>query len=250
MKELNGIKVLLGLSGGINSQAVLCWLIKTGYIPSELHLYYAHFVQHSPDTFKFVADGIRLARKHFPCVKVKISRNDVLRFFKEQKMIPHPMFSPCSRILKIEAIAQYAYENEVRADLVGYVKHEFKRRVGRKKESANPDMFGLDKHYPISEFTDEWCFEIVDEMVGWHPKIYDIRDANGKRLFNHNNCLPCKNMTTEQMEAVKIHFPEYHKQAMKLSEELKRHWGRDEALFYSTFGRDLGQETTCEVCTW
>lgn len=100
--KYEGEKIMIGLSGGINSMAVLCWLIESGQQPEELHLFYAHFAEHSPDTFQFVADGIRLARKHFKKVLVKITNNSVLQFFEDQKMIPHPMASPCSRKLKIE----------------------------------------------------------------------------------------------------------------------------------------------------
>src|SRR5690242_1661610 len=100
--DLSGQSVLIGLSGGINSMAVLITvaLYPEQYKPKELHLYYAHFKEHSPGTFKFVADGIRYARRKFTDVKVKITRNSVLRFFEEQKMIPHPTNSACSRLLK------------------------------------------------------------------------------------------------------------------------------------------------------
>ena len=112
------------------------------------------------------------------------------------------------------------------------------------------DLFSLEKHYPIGEYSDEWCFEIVDRHIGWHPKIYDILDKNGKRIFKHNNCLPCKNMYPEDFEAIKIYYPKYYEQAMKLSIELKKYWGRSEDDFYFTFGRELGQETTCTDCRW
>src|SRR5579872_1305795 len=95
-------KIMIGLSGGINSMAVLTWLHEQEEKPKELHLFYAHFVEHSPDTFQFVADGIRFARKNFNDVKVKITKNSVLQYFYENKMIPHPKFSPCSRQLKRE----------------------------------------------------------------------------------------------------------------------------------------------------
>ena len=84
-------RVLIGLSGGINSMAVLCDLIESGVKPKELHLYYAHFAEHSPDTFQFVADGIRYAKKHFDNVQVKITSNSIIKYFKEQNLIPHPI---------------------------------------------------------------------------------------------------------------------------------------------------------------
>lgn len=244
----NGEKIMIGLSGGINSMAVLCWLVESGIKPSELHLFYAHFDEHSPDTFQFVADGIRYARKQFECVKVKITRNNVLKYFEAQKMIPHPMFSPCSRQLKIKVITKYAFEHEIKHDLIGYVKHELKRRTKGQREGAEQNLFALQKHYPIGEFSDDWCFQIVTKHIGWYPKIYDIKDKDGKRIFKHNNCLPCKNMRTEDLEAVKEYYPKYFENAMATSNKLKRHFGRNADEFYATFGRDLGQETTCEVC--
>ena len=48
MEHLNGQKILVGLSGGINSAAVLCHLKESGIMPSELHLFYVHFKEHSP----------------------------------------------------------------------------------------------------------------------------------------------------------------------------------------------------------
>lgn len=247
---MHGEKVLIGLSGGINSMAVLCWLHESGIVPSELHLYYAHFQEHSPDTYPFVRDGIRFARKHFPNVHVKITRNSALRFFREAKMIPHPIQSPCSRLLKIEPVLKYCEEHGIYTDLVGYVRHELKRRTARQKGSLARKPGELEKLYPIGEFTDEWCFDICDKYIGWHPAIYDIRDEKGKRVFKHNNCLPCKNMDVSDMEHVKTHYPTYHYDAMALSEYLGKYWGRDKDDFYSTFGRDLGQESTCGACVW
>jgi len=245
-----GEKVLIGLSGGINSMAVLCDLAKSGVQPSELHLFYAHFEEHSPDTLDFVKDGFAFAEKHFDNVKTKITYNSIIEWFEQQKMIPHPMFSPCSRTLKIEPIITYSFENAIKYDLVGYVKHELKRRGERQQSVMQADMFSVQKHYPIGEFSDDWCFEIVDELIGWHPKIYDIKDSNGKRLFKHNNCLPCKNMTLEEIELVRIYYPELYQKAMDLAERLSAYFGRDKDKFYATFGRDLGQPSTCETCRW
>lgn len=250
MEDLNGKKVLIGLSGGINSMAVLMWLIENHIQPSELHLYYAHFSEHSPDTFQFVADGIRYARKRFRNVKVKISRNSVLAYFEQGNMIPHPVRSTCSFWLKIEPMERYAFENGIYIDLVGYVKKELKRRSQRQSQNTTPTFFGVEKQYPIGNFDDDWCFEIVKKHLGWYPAIYDIIDEKGKRVFKHNNCLPCKNMYVKDMAAVKEHFPDHHERAMKTTAKIKSYWGRSEADFYAEFGRDLGQEPTCEACNF
>ncbi len=130
MKEIEGQKVMIGLSGGINSMAVLCWLKESGIKPSELHLFYAHFKEHSPDTFRFVADGIRFAKKHFQNVKIKITKNSIINYFEKQNLIPHPMNSPCSKWLKIIPMQEYLFQNGIKYDLIGYVKHELKRRGG------------------------------------------------------------------------------------------------------------------------
>lgn len=239
---------MIGLSGGINSMAVLCHLIESGIKPKEVHLFYAHFAEHSPDTFQFVSDGIRYARKNFNVVKVKITRNSILDFFEEIKMILHPSRGLCSYRLKIVPINAYSFENDIKIDLVGYVKEELKRRASKQKNKLQNDLFSLEKFYPIGDFSDEWCFEIVKRHLGWYPSIYDIKDESGKRLFKHNNCLPCKNMYPKEIEAIKKHFPEYFEKAMQTSRKLNAHYGRNQAEFYTTFGRDLGQESTCEVC--
>lgn len=277
IEKLIDNKVQLGLSGGINSMAILCWLVENNIQPSELHLFYAHFKEHSPDTFRFVADGIRFAKKHFN-VTTKITRNSIIEYFEKENIIPHPANSPCSKKLKIEPASIYAFEKGVYVDLVGYVKHELKRRVKRQTKQAERTLFSLDKLYPIGNKTDEWCFDIVKKHIGWYPAIYDLmwndsgfckwvyenlsrwpievqedllsRIGTNERVFKHNNCLPCKNMYSHEMIAIEYFYPEYHKQAIALSERLKKYWGRNENEFYTTFGRDLGQESTCETCKW
>ena len=186
-------KVLIGLSGGINSMAVLCWLASypNQYKPKELHLFYAHFEEHSPDTLPFVIAGLEYAEKQFEKVIYTQTNNSVLDFFREQKMIPHPTIAPCTRVLKIELMMKYANENQIHIDLVGYVKEEG-RRI-KNMHSKNPDT-KTTKGFPISNKQNEWCFEIVKKEIGWYPKIYDIKDSSGNRIFPHNNCLPCKNM--------------------------------------------------------
>lgn len=243
-----GKKILLGLSGGINSQAVLCWLIESGEQPAELHLFYAHFAEHSPDTFQFVADGIRLARKRFKNVIVKITSNSVLKYFDDHNMIPHPVRSPCSYWLKIAPMASYCAENGITIDLIGYVKTE-KSRIKRMKANGSDDLF-MTKEFPIQLLDDEWCFEIVDRVIGWHPAIYDMRDEKGKRLFMHNNCLPCKNMYVKDMVAVKEHFPDYMARADDLSKKLNAYWGRDADAYYTEFGREDYEPGQCETCSF
>jgi 3'-phosphoadenosine 5'-phosphosulfate sulfotransferase (PAPS reductase)/FAD synthetase len=250
MIDLNGKSILIGLSGGINSMAVLCWLKEQNITPAVINLFYAHLKEHSPDTFQFVSDGIRFARKHFPSVKVKVTRNSALEYFESKNMIPHPMISNCSRVIKIEPMELYSFQNGITVDLVGYVKHELKKRSQRQISKIEVKLFEAEKHYPIGDFTDEWCFEIVEKYIGWYPLIYKILDEKGRRIFLHNNCLPCKNMTLNQMEAVKRFYPSYHRDAMRLTDKLNSYWGRSEAEFYATFGRDLGQESTCEACKW
>lgn len=248
----NGQRVMIGLSGGINSMAVLCWLANYEQKPKEVYLFYAHLVEHSPDTFDFVLAGVEYAEKHFEKVHFEYTTNSVLEFFRQQNMIPHPMFAPCTRVLKSIPMAQFSARHNITVDLVGYVRHE-KRRVKGMQRNA-PDTLFHTKHFPIQLLTDEDCFEMVDKEIGWHPAIYDILEANGKRVFKHNNCLPCKNMQIEDMQNVEEHYPVYHGNAMRLSEDLKYHWGRNADEFYTTFGRhdyETGfEKQPCEVCSF
>jgi 3'-phosphoadenosine 5'-phosphosulfate sulfotransferase (PAPS reductase)/FAD synthetase len=249
--------VLIGLSGGINSMAVLCWLAQypEEYKPKTLHLFYAHFVEHSPDTEQFVHEGLEYAKKHFKDVHFKQTNNSVIDFFREQKMIPHPMIAPCTRLLKIMPMAEYAKENNIDIDLVGYVKEE-KRRI-KNMHAKNPETIKT-KGFPIADKENEWCFQIVKKEIGWYPKIYDIKDTKGKRVFPHNNCLPCKNMQTSDFEEVRKYYPEYWQKAIDLSKELQKHWGRSKDTFEETFMTTFGREDwevgfkkqSCDVCAF
>ena len=231
-KDYSQLKVLLPLSGGINSAAVLCELADapTEFDPLELHLFYSHLSEHSEDTFKFVADLIRFARKRFSNVFVRIIRGSVLKFFEAENFIPHPTKSPCAQHLKIEPMEQYSNEHDIDVDLIGWVREEFKRRYER-AQKYNPDVPMLiqiksQKQYPIKEIQNEQCFEIVRAKIGWYPAVYDIRDEKGNRVFTHNNCFPCKSMTEKQHRDTATHFPKKHDKAMQLSQRLGLKWGR------------------------
>lgn len=246
--------VIIGLSGGINSMAVLCWLSKlhTNKKPKNLYLYYAHFIEHSSDTELFVLSGVEYAKKHFENVIYHQENNSIIEYFKKMKFIPHPIISPCSMDLKIKPIQKYIKENDIDIDLIGYVKEEQKRI---KRMFAKNPMTKITKQFPISNQPNEWCFEYVRKEIGWIPKIYEIKDEKGNRIFAHNNCLPCKNMQMTDFEKVKKYFPEYWERAIALSNELKLHWGREKEEFieiYTTFGREDwetgGKTQSCEHC--
>lgn len=252
IKDFSKQFVMIPISGGINSAAVLCFLIK--YLPDEwkpakLYLYYTHLEEHSPGTLRFVRDLFVLARKHFPNVKTGYNRASVNEFFISQKFIPHPTASPCSTKLKIEPQMAKAVEELIDVQLVGYVKTEM-RRYKRAKQYEGKNPVKID--YPLLEFTDDECFEIVKNILGWYPSIYDIRWTRyhfeiglcsekqiGKRVFTHNNCLPCKNMTEDQMRAVAYFFPVFARRALETAEKIPNaYWGRN----------DVPDLFVCNVC--
>jgi 3'-phosphoadenosine 5'-phosphosulfate sulfotransferase (PAPS reductase)/FAD synthetase len=272
--DLNGKIIGCPQSAGINSAGALCRLKEAGITPKELHIFYAHFEEHSPDSLRFVQELIKMAENSFPVVKSKITYNSVIQFFEEQKMIPHPIASPCSRLLKIVPLTEYNAENRIEIDLIGYVRTEQKRIDNQQKRAAN-DMF-LSKMYPIADVDDEWCFDIVKRNLGWYPAIYDLKwnDAGfipyvtanlhrfseeiqrkiikkvgtNKRVFKHNNCLPCKNMNIDDLLAVEYFYPEHMAKAVGLSERLNAYWGRNADQYYTTFGKEDYEVKACEVC--
>lgn len=150
-----------------------------------------------------------------------LQKNSVIGYFEKENMIPHPKFSPCARELKIEPMNKYFEENDLDFDLVGYVKEE-KRRTSYQKN--NPDL--QNKIHPIQHLLNEDCFNLVKQEIGWYPAIYDFRNKQGERVFKHNNCLPCKNMTQNQIDDVKKYYPEYWGKADNLSKKLNKYWGR------------------------
>lgn len=228
--------VLIGLSGGINSMAVLCWLseIPKEHKPKELHLFYAHFEEHSPDTRLFVEAGFSFAKKNFENVFCEVSENSVMDYFEDKNFIPHPTISPCSSEMKIIPMLKYSYKHCIDVDLIGFVKNE-KKRFERMQGKAKQDMF-FQKQFPIIDQENEWCFEIVSKHIGWYPIIYDIKNEKNKRVFTHNNCLPCKNMTAKQLDNVKQYYPEYYNRAVEVEKNTGMYFGRSKT--------DIG----CSVC--
>lgn len=234
MVDYNGLKVLLPLSGGINSMACLCWLgeeVPPDRWPLELHLHYSHFIEHSPDTFKFVADGIRYARRRFPWVKATILRNSVNAYFIKSNMIPHPTISPCSRELKVIPRRNYFQEHNLDIELIGYVDTDQRRY--RKLSARTPHA-----RFPVLEWSKQDCLDYVKKVIGWYPAIYDIKDENGKDVFSHNNCLPCKNMHPKQLQNVAKYYPEYAKKAQATADAIPgAYWGREDIGVFA-----------CDVC--
>lgn len=230
--DLSNKRVMIGLSGGINSAGVLCYLTSEyypkDYAPKEIYLFYSHLKEHSPDTFKFVKALIRYAQSKFEKVTWRVSRSSVNQFFLKQHIIPHPMLSPCSEHLKIIPMLAFMDEHRIDVDLVGYVRHE-RRRINRQMSKK-----AKGKLYPIQHLSDDDCFELVKREIGWYPAIYDIRE-NGKRVFKHNNCLPCKNMAGKlaadgvagEYESVRKYYPAYFEEAQQTAQTLGAYWGRD-----------------------
>jgi hypothetical protein len=212
----------LGTSGGINSGALLCYLASEHppeKRPRRLLMYYAHLREHSPGTMRFVKLQVRYAREHFPAVEFGMQRASVVDFFEAENFIPHPLYSPCTEHLKVEPMERWSIAHGATLDLIGYVRHERKRQAVAQKKAER------DVAFPIANLSEEDCFALVRREIGWYPPIYDIRE-NGKRVFSHNNCLPCKNMTLKQLRAVAKYYPRYFERAMRMAERIGNYWGR------------------------
>jgi len=213
----------LGLSAGINSAALLCHLATVhpeAKRPAHLLMYYAHLREQSPESFRFVKDCVRYARRHFATVEFGMHRTSVLAWMERENFIPHPTVSPCTWHLKIEPMERWTEAHGGTLDLIGYVRHERRRMRRSEGHGAEPRQF------PIAHMSEADCFAIVDREIGWHPPIYDIRDGRGRRLFAHNNCLPCKNMTLGQIRHVAEHYPAYWRKAEAMAERIGNYWGR------------------------
>jgi len=233
-KDFSKLKVLIGISGGINSAALICYLASEypkELQPKEVHLFAVQLKEHSPDTFSFMKDCIRYAASHFDCIRWKVKWGSALKFFKNENMIPHPILSPCSEQLKIIPMLEYTEEHNIDLDLIGYVRTE-QNRISKQLKKAK------DKYHPIAHLSDEDCFSLVDREIGWHPAIYDIKEWRGKkykRVFTHNNCLVCKNMSgylkpdgevKGQYADVKLYYPEYYEKSLATAQKIRSYWGR------------------------
>lgn len=230
--DFTGKRVMVSLSGGINSAAVLCYLAtehKPEYRPKEIWLFYSHLREHSPGTGRFVCDQIRYAKRKFDRVTWRIHRASVVKFFENKKFIPHPMLSPCSEHLKMIPAMEFMKEHSIDLDLIGYVREE-KRRIKRQLAKGKTD-----KVYPISHYSNEDCFSLVEREIGWYPEIYKIKEGN-RQVFLHNNCLPCKNFQgylkadgecSEDYQSVKKYYPQYFEKARSIAESIDGYWGRE-----------------------
>lgn len=263
-------RVMIGLSGGINSSAVLAYLAKEVIDkPEELFLYYAHFDEHSPGTEDFVKANVEYAKANFEKVVFEQSQNSVIDFFEKSNMIPQPKVTPCTRILKIEPMVEFMSKHKIDIDIVGYVRHEY-NRINRQIERGVKN-----KDYLIRHLSDEDCFSLVESEIGWYPDIYKLKwndprikeflKSHGSelhpkqfniisdyaqqsynyrrksyRVFKHNNCLPCKNMHQWEIFLLRIFYPDYYDRAMQLADRLSAYWGRSDEL--------INENSDCAVC--
>ena len=270
LPNYEGKRVMIGLSGGINSAAVLAYLARfVQYNPETLYLFHTNIIEHSPDTLDFVLANVEYARQHFPNVVYEQKDVSIIRFFDENNMIAHPSVSPCTRLLKIEPMVEFMARHEIDVDLVGYVRSEY----GRIKRQA---LRGAKrKAYPIAHINNEDCFSLVEKEIGWFPAIYRLmwNDSRirpylhqyghelapqqrgvvenyarrgfgfdgSRRVFKHNNCLPCKNMHQWEIWLLRLFYPEHHREAMGLAEKLGSYWGRSAE-------EPTEIDTTCTMC--
>jgi hypothetical protein len=264
-------RVMLGLSGGINSAAALCYLAEeVEDKPEDIYLYYAHFDEHSPGTREFVHAQVDYAKDHFSNVIFEESENSIIEFFEKEKMIPQPKVTPCTRKLKIMPMVEFMEKHKIDVDIVGYVRSEWSR-INRQIEVGVKN-----KEYLIRHLSDEDCFFLVKKHIGWYPAIYDIKwndkrikDALSEygsllhpdqykviksysdsgynyrrksyRVFKHNNCLPCKNMHQWEIFLVKVFFPEMYEEAMSLAERMNGYWGRKNEF--------VNENSDCAICS-
>jgi hypothetical protein len=267
-------RVMIGLSGGINSAAVLAYLAKNVIDkPKELFLFYAHFEEHSDDTFSFVNACIDYAKNNFKTVHFTKQDNSINQLFRDKNFIPHPKISECTKTLKILPIIEYMAINKIDVDLVGYVRSE-RNRINRQIRTG-----AKNKEYLISHLTDDDCFSLVKQEIGWFPAIYNIKWNDERiipflkchkqyipekdyltalkyavrgygyfgssRVFAHNNCLPCKNMATWEIYLVKLFYPEKFEKAMETANITESYWGRDADGL-----NESGQNASCAFCAF
>lgn len=265
-------KIMIGLSGGINSAAALVYLCEeVNDLPDEIYLYYAHLEEHSPDTKPFVLSCVEYAKKHFEKVIFETSNNSMTEYCRNDfKGIPQPKITPCTKFLKLIHMTEFMARHGIDLDIVGYVRHEY-NRINRQIERCVKN-----KDYLISHLSDEDCFSIVRKYIGWYPKIYDIK-WNDKRIgyalekwgnelhetqrktiqkyysqgynnmrksyrvFKHNNCLPCKNMHQWELFLIRVFYPDYYKIAKDLEKELGAYWGRKDEF--------VNENSDCAICS-
>lgn len=264
-------RVMIGLSGGINSAAAAIYLAKyTDNKPKDLYLYYSHLDEHSKGTRRFVLELVKWLKNHFDNVIFETSDNSMLEYCEESfKGIPHPKISPCTKFLKLIHMTEFMAKHKIDVDIIGYVRHEYKR-INRQIDRGVEN-----KDYLIRHLSDEDCFDLVEREFGWYPSIYKIKWDDRRigealvkwghelskkqretiqkyhslgyntyrksyRVFKHNNCLPCKNMHQWELFLVRIFFPEEYKNAMNTAKKLDSHWGRADEI--------LNENSDCAIC--
>lgn len=228
--DFSGQRVLVGVSGGINSAALLVHLLTEHPVekrPKTLMLFAALLKEHPPGVERrgvneFALDMMRWARARHPDVRLGVHRASVLAFFESEKFIPHPTLSPCTAALKLVPMARWSdSQGGHNVDLVGYVRGEQKRIDRQQARGA------VGKRYPIAHITNADCFALVREHIGYYPEVYDLTEEDGKPSFGNGNCIPCKNWGKKRIESGRRHYPGMMRRADDMAARIGAYWGRE-----------------------
>jgi 3'-phosphoadenosine 5'-phosphosulfate sulfotransferase (PAPS reductase)/FAD synthetase len=214
------VKHVVGLSGGIDSQAVSLWvrnrygtedviLLNSNAGGNEHPLTVAHIQQYSRDVHPVVVIRPELQdlwkTEGFAETKGLDSHEPLTfpRLAELKKRFPARKSQFCTYFLKIAPTVRWIQENLAGEE---YIRYSGVRRDESEKRSDTPfqawdDTFDCEVIHPIADWTKQMCFDYVKA----HKEEYNPLYALG---FERVGCAPCVNSGKEDIRRWADRFPE------------------------------------------
>ncbi|MDD2678144.1 MAG: tRNA 2-thiouridine(34) synthase MnmA [Candidatus Paceibacterota bacterium] len=187
-------KIVLGMSGGVDSSTALILLKKAGWEPRGVSLLLPKWEKEEPDNKKSIETAKKICQKfnvpHYVINTRKKFQNLVLNYFiKELKKgrTPNPCVI-CNRYLKFKELFDFAKKHKINYVATGhYAIIKFNPKT-KKYELLRAKDKEKDQSYVLSFLPQKWLKKIVFPL-GNHKKeeVYQIAANNGVDFFNKKN---------------------------------------------------------------
>jgi 3'-phosphoadenosine 5'-phosphosulfate sulfotransferase (PAPS reductase)/FAD synthetase len=241
-------KHILSFGAGVNSTALLFWLVKNGKPLDEV--VFANPMNEMPETYKHIEKIKKWCDERnilFTEVKSHLNKGNLMEWYFERKAIPVRLIRSCTDLFKIRPIYKYLQQK--------YGKILFNVYIGisleeshRKKESGRKDRIML---YPLIDagIDREGCKRII-EQEGFNVPV-------------KSGCYFCPFQSRENWIQLLKRYPELFDNSIKFEENCKRfpefYLGRNMTLRrlkkavqeqkgLSMFLKDYGEVERCVYC--
>lgn len=250
-KKGNNRKVVVGMSGGIDSSMALILLKKQGWNPVGVSLQYSVWKDQSnpmKENIQCSSESFEISKKicnrlNIPYYIVDVREDfnkEVIEYFKEDlknNRTPNPCVI-CNRNLKFESLFKWAQDNDIDYIATGHYAKIRKNRRGEYQLLKAKDQ-GKDQTYSLCFLKQEWLKNIIFPLGNYSKrKVYRIAKKEGfdfsKRKESQDFCFVANKSMRNFLEK------EVGIKEGKIIDEKENILGEHKGLYFYTIGQRKG----------